>query len=118
MQEWTDKKAERFTELRVAKMHGELTDSEKIELDVLYKELEALDEAFYAPMLARMEADSAKLQAEIVALEHENAEMVALYNQQSLLINEAKAWLEQFERRYAVIQESYQKLTLTPSIVS
>ncbi|MDA0244996.1 MAG: hypothetical protein OT477_16385 [Chloroflexi bacterium] len=98
--EWTSEIEERFTELRLREMGGQLTAVEQAEL---YAQLATVAEESTAPWLSRVEKEQADLENMLSSEQTRNRELMALFNQQALLIADSKRWLAEFEQRYAAV---------------
>ena len=108
--EWTSEIEERFTELRLREMGGQLTAVEQMELDELYAQLATVAEESTAPWLSRVEQEQADLESLLASEQTRNRELMALFNQQALLIADSKRWLAEFEQRYAAVHTGFTEL--------
>ncbi|VAW32439.1 hypothetical protein MNBD_CHLOROFLEXI01-3615 [hydrothermal vent metagenome] len=108
---WTSEIEQRFTELRLRKLSGNLTEEERKELTQLREIVEVVEFESAAPLLKKLESEQGALQNVLESHQAENNELVQLLNQQALLIADTKRWLKEFEQRYSIIQSSFTRLT-------
>jgi hypothetical protein len=102
---------QRFTELRLRRLSGNLTEAEQIELVEIQAMVEVVESEITTKALKKLETEQIALQDVLEKHQTENKELVQLLNQQALLIADTKRWLAEFEQRYAVIQNSFTQLT-------
>jgi hypothetical protein len=109
---WTDEIEQRFTELRLRKLTDDsLTEAEQKELAELIAMVEIVEFDTTATALKKLETEQIALQSVLGKYKNENKELIELFNQQALLIVDSKRWLAEFEQRYAIIQNSFTRLT-------
>ncbi len=108
---WTPEIEQRFTELRLRKLGGNLSDIEREELTQIRAMVESVEIESTASLLQKLELEQTVLQNSLKNHQTENNELVQLLNQQALLIADTKRWLKEFEQRYSVIQNSFTRLT-------
>ncbi len=108
---WTPQIEQRFTELRLLKLSGNITEAELTELAQIQAMVEVIEAETIEPVLKKLESEQAALQKTLGNHQLENNELVQLLNQQALLIADTKRWLKEFEQRYSVIQNSFTRLT-------
>jgi ABC-type phosphate transport system auxiliary subunit len=111
MAKWTPEIEQRYTELRLRQLSGNLTPAEEKELSKIRAIVAVVEAEITTPALQKLEAEQAALQNRLASLQAENSEMVQLLNQQALLIADTKRWLREFEQRYTAIQNSLTRLT-------
>lgn len=109
--EWTSEIEQRFTELRLRKLSGNLTQAEQKELTEIRAIVEIVESETADPVLNRLEFEQLALQRALKNHQAENDELVQLLNQQALLIADTKRWLREFEQRYSDIQNAFTRLT-------
>jgi hypothetical protein len=108
---WTPKIEERFTELRLRRLSGSLTNAEQKELAEIQSTVKVVESETTRFALKKLETEQIALQKVLGETKLENKELIKLFNQQALLIADAKRWLAEFEQRYVVIQNSFTRLT-------
>lgn len=108
---WTPEIEQRFTELRLCKLSGNLTEAEQRELADIQAMVEIVESDTTAFALKKLETEQIALQDILEKRQTENQDFVQLLNQQALLIADTKRWLAEFEQRYTVIQNSFTQLT-------
>jgi hypothetical protein len=108
---WTPEIEQRFTELRLRRLSGSLTEAEQRELAEIQTMVEIVESETTTLALKRLETEQLALQDVLEKHQTENQDLVQLLNQQALLIADTKRWLAEFEQRYAVIQKSFTQLT-------
>lgn len=108
---WTPEIEERFTELRLRKLSGNLTEAEQKELTEIRAMVEVVESEMTVSALKRLESEQAALQKVLENHQIENNELLQLLNQQALLIADTKRWLTEFEQRYAAVQTAFSRLT-------
>jgi hypothetical protein len=108
---WTPEIEERFTELRLRKLRGNLTEAEQKELAGIRAMVEVVESKTTLSTLKRMESEQLALQKVLENHQVENDELVQLLNQQALLIADTKRWLREFEQRYSAVQNAFSRLT-------
>jgi hypothetical protein len=108
---WTPEIEERFTELRLRQLSGNLTEAEQEELAEMRAVIELIESEITVSALKRLESEQAAMQKVVDDLQVENHELVQLLNQQALLIADTKRWLKEFEQRYSSIRNSFSRLT-------
>jgi len=109
---WTPEIEQRFTELRLRKLTDDsLTEAEQKELAELIAIVEVVESDTTATALKKLEIEQIALQNVLEKDENENKELIELFKQQALLIADSKGWLAEFEQRYAIIQNSFTRLT-------
>ena len=114
MADWTPEIEERYTELRLRKLTGGLSEIELSELTQIQAMVDAAEAGIIDAGLAQLERKQMTLQQTVDQLQTENHELVELLTQQALLIADSKRWLTEFERRYDVIQTAFTRLTKHP----
>ncbi len=114
---WTPEIEQRFTELRLRQLSGNLTEAEQKELAEIRALVEVAESQATAAALKRLESEQAVLQNVLENLQTENKELVQLLNQQALLIADTKRWLSEFDQRYSLIQNAFVRLTEQPITV-
>lgn len=107
---WTPEVEQRFTELRLRKLSGSLTEPEEHELAKLRLLVTAVESEIAENGLQRLESEQIALQKILDMQQAENRELMQLFNQQALLIADTKRWLKEFEKRYTSIQNSFAHL--------
>lgn len=108
---WTPEIEQRFTELRLRKLSGSLTEAEQKELAEIQAIVEVVESTATAAALKRLQSEQAALGDVLDNLQEENRELMQLFNQQALLIADTKRWLSEFEQRYSLIQNAFSRLT-------
>ncbi|HDN27733.1 MAG TPA: hypothetical protein ENG03_11690 [Thioploca sp.] len=108
---WTPEIEQRFTELRLRRLSGSLTEAEQRELAEIQTMVEVVESETTTFALKRLETEQFALQDVLEKHQTENQDLVQLLNQQALLIADTKRWLAEFEQRYTVIQNSFTRLT-------
>lgn len=108
--DWTPEIEQRFTELRLRQLSGDLAPLEQRELVEIRAAVEKIETESVAPVFRKLESEQAALQKALDGLQAENDDLTQLFNQQALLISDTQEWLEQFERRYSVIQKTFSRL--------
>ena len=109
---WTPEIEQRFTELRLRKLSGNLTEVEQKELSRIRAMVEVAESETTVSTLQRLESEQVALQKVLQNHQIENNELVQLLNQQALLIADTKRWLREFEQRYSAVQNAYNQLTI------
>lgn len=109
---WTPEIEQRFTELRLCKLSGNLTEVEQKELAEIRAMVGAVETETAAPVLQKLESEQVALQKVLENHQVENNKLVQLLNEQSLLIADTKRWLKEFEQRYTAVQNAYSQLTI------
>ena len=109
---WTPEIEQRFTELRLRKLSGNLTEVEQKELSRIRAMVEFAESETTISTLQRLESEQVALQKVLQNHQIENNELVQLLNQQALLIADTKRWLREFEQRYSAVQNAYNQLTI------
>ena len=109
---WTPEIEQRFTELRLRKLSGNLTEVEQKELSKIRAMVEIIESETTVPALQRLESEQVALQKVLENHQAENNKLVQLLNQQALLIADTKRWLREFEQRYSAVQNAYSQLTI------
>lgn len=109
---WTLEIEQRFTELRLRKLSGHLTEVEQEELAEIRAIVEVVESETTVSILHRLESEQVALQKVLANHQVENNELVQLLNQQALLIADTKRWLKEFEQRYSAVQNAYSQLTM------
>lgn len=109
---WTPEIEQRFTELRLRKLSGNLTEVEQKELAKIRAMVEIFESETTVSALQRLESEQVALQKVLENHQAENNELVQLLNQQALLIADTKRWLREFEQRYSAVQNAYSQLTI------
>ncbi len=108
---WTPEIEQRFTELRLRRLTGSLTEVEQRELTEIQATVEVVESETTTLALKKLETEQIALQNVLENKHSENMELVQLLNQQALLIADTKRWLAEFEQRYVVIQNAFTRLT-------
>lgn len=108
---WNEELEERLLHLRLLELEGTLAPDEKDELERLMHSLEEEEIQQLAPAFAHLEAEQARLQKELTAQQAENKSLHRIYQEQTLLIKDARQWLAKFEKRHRRILQSYTQLT-------
>lgn len=108
---WTPEIEQRFTELRLRQLSGNLTEAELKELTQIQALVEDVEAETTELALKKLESEQAVLQKALADHQVENNELVQLFNQQALLIADTQRWLKDFEQRYSVIENSFTRLT-------
>ncbi len=109
---WTPEIEQRFTELRLRKLSGNLTEAEQKELAEIRAMVEIVESETTLSTLQRLESEQVALQKVLENHQTENNELVQLLNQQALLIADTKRWLREFEQRYSAVQNAYTQLAI------
>lgn len=107
---WTPEIEQRYTELRLRKLSGNLTEVEQKELSEIRAMVEVVESDVTISALHRLESKQAALQKILENHQVENNELVQLLNQQALLIADTKRWLREFEQRYSAVQNAFSQL--------
>lgn len=115
---WTSEIEQRFTELRLRKLSGNLTKVEQKELAKIRAMVEVVESKATSSVLAKLESERIALQENLGDIQAENNELVQLFNQQALLIADTKRWIREFEQRYSTIRTSYTRLTAKHSLAA
>ena len=108
--QWNETLQTRFNELRQKELAGTLDETEKVELAKLYAIIDADEEIYLGGAIARMEKTATTAQKQIGATQKDNANLARIISQQEQLIQDANRGLAEFERRHALLQQSYAKL--------
>ncbi|MFO7538177.1 MAG: hypothetical protein R6X32_08955 [Chloroflexota bacterium] len=111
MAKWTPETEQRYTELRLRQLSGNLTPAEEKELSKIRAMVAVVEAEITTPALQKLESEQAALQNRLDSLQAENSELVQLLDQQALLIADTKRWLREFEQRYTAIQNRLTRLT-------
>jgi len=90
---WTPEIEQRFTELRLCKLSGSLTEAEQRELAEIQAMVEVVESDTTAFALKRLEPEQIALQDALETLQTENKDLVQLLNQQALLIADSTVGL-------------------------
>ncbi|TGO02366.1 hypothetical protein PN36_26200 [Candidatus Thiomargarita nelsonii] len=90
---WTPEIEQRFTELRLCKLSGSLTEDEQRELAEIQATVEIVESDTTAFALKRLETEQIALQDILEKRQTENKEFLQLLNQQALLIADTKQML-------------------------
>lgn len=105
--EWNETTQTRFDELRYKELSGNLNEEEREELAQFVAVILADEEEYLAPVIAQMRSDNEAMQEQIDELQQENVYLVRIIIQQEQLVQDAKHWLDEFERRHSVLQRAY-----------
>ena len=97
---WNEELEERLLHLRLLELEGTLTLGEKDELDRLMQFLEEEEIEQLAPASAHLKAEQTRLQEALTAQQAENDSLHRIYQEQTLLIKDARQWLTNFEKRH------------------
>lgn len=108
--EWNEMTQTRFDELRYKQLSGNLNEEEQDELTQLTAVLLADEEEYLAPAIARMQSENEATQEQMDKLQQENVYLAKIVIQQEQLVQDAKRWLDEFERRHSVLQRAYSKV--------
>jgi uncharacterized membrane protein YcjF (UPF0283 family) len=108
---WNEELEERLLHLRLLDLDGALTTDEKDELDRLMQSLENEETVQLASAFAHLKTEQAQLQEELSAQQTENESLHRIYDEQTLLIKDARQWLSKFEKRHRQILQNYTQLT-------
>lgn len=105
--EWNEVSQTRFNELRYKELSGNLDEKEREELAQLVAVILADEDKYLAPAIAQMQSESDALHEQVDELQKENVHLARIIIQQEQLIQDAKHWLDEFERRHSVLQRAY-----------
>jgi predicted nuclease with TOPRIM domain len=105
--EWNETTQTRFNELRYKELSSNLNKTEQEELARLVAVILADEEEYLAPAIARMQSENEARQEQINKLQKENVYLARIVIQQEQLVQDAKHWLDEFERRHSVLQRAY-----------
>lgn len=105
--EWNETTQARFDELRYKELSGNLNETDREELTRLIAIILADEEEYLAPAIARMQSENETSQGQIDKLQKENVYLARIVIQQEQLVQDAKHWLDEFERRHSVLQRAY-----------
>ncbi len=108
--EWNEATQARFDELRYKQLSGNLNENEQEELTQLTAIVLADEEKYLAPAITRMESENETTREQIDKLQNENVYLARIVIQQEQLVQDAKRWLAEFERRHSVLQRAYKQL--------
>ncbi len=108
---WTSEIEARFTELRLKKLNGNLTTKEENELSEIREVISVVEDEITESVLKKLESDQALISEVLKTSQREKESLVKLRNQQALLIADTKRWIQEFEERYFLIQDSFSRLT-------
>ena len=111
MLEWTKDLEERFTELRQRELSGTLNAIEEIELTNLIYSIEGDESVQLTKVIIGMSSEQTAMRLRLQSLQVDNENLAKVLNQQELLVSDARKWLEEFEKRHHIIQQSYMRLT-------
>lgn len=108
---WNEELEERLLHLRLRELEGTLTPDEKDELDRLMQFLEEQETEELASAFTHLQAEQVRLQEKLTTQQAENESLHRIYQEQTLLIKDARQWLVKFEKRHRQILQSYTQLT-------
>ena len=80
--EWTPEIEQRFTELRLRQLSGDLAPSEQRELAEIRAAVDAIETETVAPILRKLELGQAEIQKTLDKLQVANDDLIQLLNQQ------------------------------------
>lgn len=109
--EWNEQLTDRFDELRLKQLAGELTVAEQEELSQLIQTVQVNETRLLVAYFDRVAAENVGLQTKLQAVQDENEALGQLAIQQEQLVADARRWLAEFDRRNTQIQKSYMHLT-------
>jgi hypothetical protein len=115
---WDGEKQARLDALRAAELGGTLDETGKAELESLLELVEAEERARLAPALAQMREEQTALRQKIQESEAANEELAYLAAQQEQWLADARHLLDDLQRRYQAMQETYQSITGEPLAVA
>ncbi|RRR77423.1 MAG: hypothetical protein EI684_01475 [Candidatus Viridilinea halotolerans] len=108
---WDAEKQHHFDRLRQRALTETLSGEEARELEEMLAALEAVEQSYLAPALARMDVDLHQREEQLTMLQTRNEELALLAQQHAQLLSEAKKWLDSFEQRRLILQDRYTRLT-------
>jgi len=107
---WTFEIEERFTELRLKKLNGKLTVKEESELSKIRNTISTVEDETAESALKKLESNQVIIDEALKISKQKKEDLVKLRNQQALLIADTKRWIEEFDERYFLIQDSFSRL--------
>lgn len=109
--EWNEQTTNRFDELRLKQIAGDLTIQEQEELSAIIQSLESEESELLSDYFAQIVAENKTLQSQLETIQQENEALAQLSIQQEQLAADARRWLVEFDQRNLQIQKDYSRLT-------
>lgn len=116
--EWDVEKQARLDVLHAAELTDNLDEADEAELKALLELIEAEERGRLAPALAQMREEQAVLRQQVQESEVANEQLASLAAQQEQWLADARRLLQDLQRRYQAMKETYQSNTDEPMAVA
>ncbi|MCX4239610.1 hypothetical protein [Paraliomyxa miuraensis] len=107
---WSNDEAARFQALRERAARGELSPTERAELDALLAELDADEADALAPAMQRLRTEAEAIAKKTASLDAKARELLRIAEEHERLLADASSAVERLRERSAALAEDYRRV--------